>query len=172
MDINRLRQSYAVNAELAAICDELGNRTNNQRVTKLKPYLALLNRDRAEAIKQWKLIAAFRELETCGCGEYIEGRHGHPSRFVWNAEYGSHAICKAVFGEPLQSSSETTEEDYESTEDNTDGDASTDDESRLDHYFNLRADYQLEITLPVDLTVAEAERLAAFIKSLPLEDYQ
>jgi hypothetical protein len=172
LDINKLRQSYAVNAELVAICDELGTRTNNQRVTKLKPFLALLNRDRAEAIKQWKLIAAFRELEICGCGAYVEGRHGHPSRFVWDAEYGSLSICKAVFGEPLQPSSETTEENDESTELNTEDDANTDDESCLDHYFNLRADYQLEITLPVDLTVAEAERLAAFFKSLPLDDYQ
>ncbi len=172
MDINKLRQSYSVNAELAAICDELGNRTNNQKVTKLKPFLALLNRDRAEAIKQWKLIAAFRELETCGCGEYVEGRHGHPSRFVWNAEYGSLSICKAVFGEALQTSPEMTEEHDGSTQDIAAGDASTDDQTRLDHYFNLRADYQLEITLPVDLSVAEAERLAAFIKSLPLDEYQ
>jgi hypothetical protein len=172
LDINKLRQSYPVNAELVAICDELGNRTNNQRVTKLKPFLALLNRDCAEAIKQWKLIAAFRELEICGCGAYVKGRHGHPSRFVWDAEYGSLSICKAVFGEPLQPSSETTEENDESTELNTEDDANTDDESCLDHYFNLRADYQLEITLPVDLTVAEAERLAAFFKSLPLDDYQ
>ncbi len=42
----------------------------------------------------------------------------------------------------------------------------------LEHYFNLRVDYQLELTLPVDLTIAEADRLAAFIKSLPLDDFQ
>ena len=45
-------------------------------------------------------------------------------------------------------------------------------ESILDHYFNLRADYQLELQLPIDLSKEEAERLATFVRSLPLEDFQ
>ncbi len=39
-----------------------------------------------------------------------------------------------------------------------------------DHPFKLRKDFApIVLSLPVDLTKAEAERIAAFVKSLPLE---
>jgi len=41
-----------------------------------------------------------------------------------------------------------------------------------DHTFNLRADLPVQFSLPIDLTAGEAERLATFIKALPLEDYE
>jgi hypothetical protein len=31
-----------------------------------------------------EVIRFFRVLESAGCGEYVEGRHGHPSRFEWS----------------------------------------------------------------------------------------
>ncbi len=39
----------------------------------------------------------------------------------------------------------------------------------LDHTFQLRADYKVEIKLPSDLSEAEAKRLAAFLVTLPIE---
>lgn len=39
----------------------------------------------------------------------------------------------------------------------------------LTHTFNLRSDLSIEFTLPTDLTNKEAERIAAFIKTLPIE---
>ena len=38
----------------------------------------------------------------------------------------------------------------------------------LIHIFNLRVDLPVEFSLPNDLTYKEAERLAAFIKTLPI----
>ena len=38
------------------------------------------------------------------------------------------------------------------------------------HSFNLRAGKAVTFTLPVDLTQREADRLAAFIQTLPLDD--
>ncbi|MBP1862202.1 hypothetical protein [Rhizobium herbae] len=38
----------------------------------------------------------------------------------------------------------------------------------LQHSFHLRPDLQIKIELPVDLTEREAERLARFIQSLPV----
>ncbi len=42
----------------------------------------------------------------------------------------------------------------------------------LEHALNLRSDFCVELVLPVDLSNSEAERLAAFVKTLPLDDYQ
>ncbi|MEZ6056206.1 MAG: hypothetical protein R3C01_05835 [Planctomycetaceae bacterium] len=165
MDVTKLQTAYRDNEEVAAICDEMSGRQNNQAETKLKSFLSLLNRDRETPIKRWKIIAAFRLLEEVGCGRYVEGRHGHPSRFAWNPEYKSLAIARAALGEALVT--------VDQTEELVEGELSVEgDDSLLEHYFNLRADYQLELSLPIDLTISEAERLAAFIRSLPLEDYQ
>ena len=159
MDTTKLHEAYANNVELAAICDVMAARQNNQTETKLHSMLTIVNRDPANAIRKWKLIAAFRELEVLGCGQYVEGRHGHPSRFVWNAEYGSSMICRAAQGQPIHGNPETVSDDTDKASD------------LLDHYFNLRVDYLLELTLPVDLTASEAERLACFIRSLPLSEF-
>lgn len=37
----------------------------------------------------------------------------------------------------------------------------------IDHFFRVRPDFAITLSLPTDLSVAEAERLAAFIKTLP-----
>jgi hypothetical protein len=168
MDLESLQSLYRSNPEVIAICDALGNRQNNQLETKLKSLFASLNANNT-TVQQWKLIRAFRELEKLGCGQYVEGRHGHPSRFVWNPEFGSLSICRAAFGESLVS----TETDAENPDLGT-FDRGTDEKNSqlLSHYFNLRADYEIEFTLPIDLTKTEAERLAAFVRSLPLEDFQ
>lgn len=173
VDIDRLRQSYQTNPELEAICNVLGKRKNNQNVTKTQSLLNILNRDRADHIKQLKLIAAFRELEACECGEYIEGRHGHASRFVWNSAYGSIMICRTAMGESIAFDPSTSLDEFDrASEETYEGEEGEDDEypRRLNHSFNLRADYQLEFSLPSDLTITEAERLAAFIITLPMYD--
>jgi len=38
------------------------------------------------------------------------------------------------------------------------------------HEFRLRHDLEIKLTLPVDLTQAEADRIALFVKSLPIQD--
>ncbi len=41
----------------------------------------------------------------------------------------------------------------------------------LTHKFNLRPDLKVVFNLPLDLTEKEAQRLAGFITSLPMEEY-
>lgn len=164
MNVDKLRTVYQTNELVASICDELGNRTNNQRETKLLRMLSIVNQEREYPVRQGMLIAAFRELADCECGEYIEGRRGKKSRFRWNPKYGSLNICKAAQGEAVEEAPEEEEQAVES-EDEVDAQV-------LDHFFNLRVDYQLEFSLPADLSESEADRLATFIRSLPLEDFQ
>jgi hypothetical protein len=40
----------------------------------------------------------------------------------------------------------------------------------LSHTYNLRVDLPVTIDLPTDLTRNEAERLASFIRTLPIEE--
>ena len=121
----------------------------------------ILRRLRADGTKIGKsdLIGAFRELERLDCGRYIEGRHGHDSRFDWETTK-SLVASKAARGTETNAETETDE-----IEETYDYDV-------LDHSFYLREDFLLTITLPVDLAESEAKRLANFIKTLPLEDFE
>ena len=162
MDIDALRNAYAADAAVAAICDELASRQRKQQKTKLRRMLHLLEASTDHPPKKHQLIAAFRTREGLGAGQYVEGRHGHPSRFEWSVN--TLEACRAARGEVVDA-----QEMHAVHPDDTDDET---DESILDHYFNLRADYQLELQLPINLSQEEAERLATFVRSLPLEDYQ
>lgn len=161
MDTAALQEAYSNNPALAAVCDELASRQRKQQSTKLRRMLSLLDQTTDNPPKKYQLIAAFRVLEDVNAGQYVEGRHGHPSRFEWSVN--TLEACRAAQGEQVQPAAiepEVAAEDGEP------------EESILDHYFNLRADYQLELQLPIDLSKEEAERLATFVRSLPLEDFQ
>ena len=162
MNVDELKAAYAANDAVRAICDEMASRQRNQNETKLLRMLALLENNGA-AVRKPALIAGFRELHRVGCGEYVEGRRGWPSRFVWTVE--SINACRIAQGEQVEVA--------EIAPVDNDGDAEPEEQlDTLDHYFNLRADFQIEVALPIDLSQSEANRLAAFIQSLPLDDFQ
>ena len=159
MDANKLRQEYNQNCALKLLCDRMASRKRNQNETKLLRLLAQIQNDDDSSLKKHELIAAFRVLEDVECGKYIAGRHGWPSRFLWSVK--SLDACLAAQGE------ETDVAPVEELADTEDDGGDTD---LIDHAFNLREDFPVELSLPIDLTTNEAERLALFMKSLPLED--
>ena len=158
MNVQQLRDAYSSDPNVAAICDEMASRERNQSETKLSRILArLLNN--GSSVRKNDAIASFRKLEESGCGQYIVGRHGWPSRFVWAV--GSLAACQAAQGvvesvEPLPETDDDAETEFEL--------------EAVTHYLRLREDFDVEIQLPDDLTVREAERLCSFISSLPLDE--
>ncbi len=160
MNVEELKAAYLANDAVRAICDEMGARQRNQTETKLHRMLSLLGNDGA-SIRKPALIAGFRELQRVECGKYIEGRRGWPSRFVWTVE--SINACRVAQGEQIEAA------EFSPVDDDVDDQEQND---TLDHYFNLRADFQVEIVLPIDMSQSEANRLAAFIQSLPLDDFQ
>ena len=157
MNVEELRKLYSSNDAAKAFFEHMASRRNNQSETKLKRIIQLLATD-GSAIKKSDLIATFRQLERLDCGQYVEGRHGWPSRFVWRV--GSIGTCRAATGESAKVETLEPEED--------EGSAETD---MRTHAFNLRADLSIEFSLPVDISTTEAERVAAFVKTLPLEEY-
>jgi hypothetical protein len=156
MNQDRLRSAYEQNEAVRAICDHMAARDRNQTETKLRRILRHLTNDGVD-LRRSEVIAAFRELEETGCGKYVEGRHGWPSRFVWDVK--SLGVSAAARGtQPI----EATPEDDAGTED-------SDEAEFIEHSFVLRPDLTISVELPTDLTETEAARLAAFIQSLPFE---
>lgn len=147
MNIEELTEAYRRNGAVKAICDEMASRDRNQNETKLHRILHLLGED----IKKADVIAGFRALEDAGCGRYVEGRHGWPSRFVW--EVKSLDVAGAAKGErsPEPSSGEAAGADLD----------------MIEHSFVLRPDLTVSFELPDDLTQRESARLAAFLQALP-----
>jgi len=157
MDTDGLQGLYSDNDAARQVLDHMAGRERNQRITKLKVILRRLRADGSK-IKQADVIGAFRALEELDCGRYIEGRHGHDSRFDW--EFTKSLLAsKAAQGIEADAEQVTNESDefYEY--------------DILDHSYYLREDFLLTLTLPVDLTESEAKRISKYIATLPLEDF-
>lgn len=155
MDTSKLQKLYNDNPAAKALLDELADRDRNQSETRTDRMVHLL---RENEVKRADLIQVFRELEKLDVGRYVEGRRGWPSRFVWSVKSAN--AGRLARGEATEVENVQTE------------DAETEEADMLEHTFKLRADLDVTFSLPIDLTYAEAERLAGFVKVLPLEDYQ
>lgn len=158
MDTVALRHAYTTDASVKAICDEMAGRERNQTETKLARILGRFSNDGNE-MRKHEAIAAFRKLEGCGCGQYVEGRHGWPSRFVWSV--GSISACQIAQG--TTATVETLPE--ANTDDEIEAEVDT-----VNHTLRLRVDFAVEIQLPSDLTQREAQRIANFVASLPMDE--
>ena len=80
----------------------MAGRDRNQTETKLRRILRHLTNDGVD-LKRSEVIGAFRELEQAGCGTCVEGRHGWPSRFVWDVK-SLHVSAAAKGTQPLEPS--------------------------------------------------------------------
>jgi hypothetical protein len=155
IDVERLKDLYQRNAAARLILDQAARRQRNQSETKVDRLMAVLAAEGHE-VSRGDIIDALRSLENLNAGQFVTGRRGWPSRFIWNV--GMVSVGKAAAGEPQEIEtipSENSEEPPES--------------AMLAHSFYLRVDTPVTIELPFDLTKAEAERLAAFIRTLPIE---
>lgn len=158
MEVEALKSAYESNQAVQAICDQMAGRDKNQTETKLHRMLKHLENDGFD-FKRGGVIGAFRTLEAAGCGKYVEGRHGWPSRFVWETK-SLHVSSIAKGQEPLP---------RDGSADSDDGGVSEDVEF-IEHSFVLRLDLPVSFDLPADLSENEASRLAAFIQTLPFTE--
>jgi hypothetical protein len=158
MDTERLQNAYRNDLAVKAVCDEMASRERNQSETKLRRIMARLKNDGVNVPKR-DVIGAFRTLEECDCGQYVVGRHGWPSRFVWAV--GSLGVCQTAQGittdiEPLPEAND---------EDETEAEIDS-----VTHVLRLREEFDVELQLPTDLTDKEASRIAAFVSALPIDE--
>lgn len=158
MNPEALRSAYNTNDIVRQICDEMAERERNQAETKLARMLARLQKN-GSTVRKHEAIAAFRLLEDSDCGQYVEGRHGWPSRFVWSV--GSISACQIAKG------METAVESLPEANEDEEFDAEVD---TITHLLQLRSDFAVELQLPTDLTQREAERIASFVAALPIDE--
>ncbi len=149
-----LSSLYAGNSAATVLFDEYANRQRNRRVTNTD-WVHQLVKDRGAT--RADVIAMFRGLEELDCGRYVEGRKGKKSRFEWTKS--SLAVCQLATGEKKAvSPADLKVVGTEPEEPDADLER---------HSFKLRSDLTIEIEVPSDFTVAEADRLARFIQALP-----
>ena len=153
MDKEELQELYETDDTASAFFDHIATRKRNQSETKVKRILKLLM-DEGTEVSRGNMIRLLKNLQELGCGQFVTGRHGWPSRFIWDVAMTNAARIAA-----------REEEDINDIEDGT-----TEEADFIEHLYNLRPDLELTIDLPVDLTEKEAVRLARFIKSLPMEE--
>ncbi len=153
-ELIKLREVYSSGVSAKAMLDDFASRTNNQRITKVDQ---ILNRRRGDNVQRWEAIALFRKLEELGHGKFIEGRKGHPSRFVWSSSPID--VGKAAQGDEAPIATVSL-------------DAATDDNSgeMRSYIFPLRSDTDATFELPIDLTQKESERLSAFLRTLAVPE--
>jgi len=155
LDIKTLKDLYDSDSVARQFLEHLASRKRNQSETSVERALQILKKDGHDVVRQ-QIVTVFRALENCGCGQFVSGRRGWPSRFVWST--AMIGVGRAAAGE---------QPDVEAFLEGT-----TETEGRRDwltHSFHLRPDVTLEIELPADLTVHESERIARFVQALPFD---
>jgi len=96
-NIELLRQLYEQSAVARAFFDLAAKRERDQSETKVDRLLVLL-RAAGDTFSRHEIVALFRRLQEYGCGQFVEGRRGWPSRFVWGA--GMSGVGRAAAGMP------------------------------------------------------------------------
>ncbi len=164
LNLKALKALYASGPAAKAVLDEFASRQRNQRITKLQQLLFRLDNG-GVGIAKSDVIRILRKLDEFGCGDFRTGRKGHPTRFEW--KYDLVSVGKAAAGgtQAVEEIQPTTDED------NCDEEVLVKavPEGAIQHTFQLRPDWQIELTLPADLSAREAGRLSEFVKTLPFE---
>lgn len=96
-DIDALRQLYTESPVAKAFLEHVAKRERDQSETKVDRILYLLRVDGHE-FKRREIIELFRRMQEQGLGQFVEGRRGWPSRFVWKT--GMTSVGRAATGEP------------------------------------------------------------------------
>ena len=155
--IDTLRQMYGSDDSFKRLMDWFSERQKNSREmpVRVAGYRTGLSEGEVKRI--------FQQIETLGCGRYVKGSRGYESRMRWDKSIIS--IAAAAKGEAKSievapASIQDALEDEEVT-------AAAIPKGFIEHTYALRPGVSVTIALPADLTTREAERIAAYIQTLP-----
>lgn len=157
VNVAGLRKLYNSSRSAKAALDYLAARQKNSAHTTVDSLKAALRAD-GQDVARSELIDLFKELAAAGCGKFVVGRKGHPSRFEWTVSLAD--VGRSAAGETVKVEAITASK----------GDAKLDTEDAdqlIQHRFRLRSDLELLFALPANFTLAEASRLADFFRTLP-----
>jgi hypothetical protein len=156
--LTQLQALYAESEVTKAFFEILAKRTNDAKQTRVNRMAQLIELADV-AVTTREIVRIMKRLEELGLGRYIPGRHSSPSRFEWSTS--ALAAAKAAIGQSSDLDLSLPPGPEASDEDESEQDS-------LEHRFHLRPELQVVIELPVDFSPQEAERLAAFIRALPI----
>jgi hypothetical protein len=162
--LQEIRALYEEDEVAKRFFDWVSERKNDSAETSLDRIASRLNLQRSEA------VALAKQLDNAKCARFIVGRKGAKSRVQWAYSLRSLGMAAKGFVDQLDDvdpdiAAETTEQiigDVPEIAPLPIGDG-------IEHKFKLRLDTTVTLMLPGDFTKKEAERLAAFIQSLPFE---
>jgi len=156
VDIGELQRFYAGDEAAHRILDHLASRKRDRGSTTVNRLQANLE-SQGRTISRGQVIRVLKRLQQLGCGRFMAGRKGWASRFEWGV--GMVDVGRAAAGAPVEPGL-LSARDAEEADDEELGQV-------LDHPFQLRRNLTVTVSLPDDLTPAEAGRVADFIKTLP-----
>jgi hypothetical protein len=107
-----------------------------------------------EIVSRRQLVQTLKMFSAAGYGKFIAGRQGMPSRFVWALPL----VTVAAMGNGAAADAAPT------------GTPALTEPALCSHSFRLRQQLMVTFNLPSDLTAREAERLALFVRALPLKE--
>ena len=169
-NVKQLRALYAANQNVKAILDCFASRERNATVTKVDRLFSILDTSGA-SVSRWNLVKALRELSDLGYGRFVVGRKGHPSRVEWNVEIVSLGKAGTGATDVIQvAKNDDAELEVEEDLVRTESTSCASSVPMMKVRYPLRAELEVELALPKNLTRREAERLSDFIKTLPFED--
>lgn len=154
-----LRELYSGDSTAKLVFHDLARRRRNYTETSVDRMAQRIQRDRRAVIR------VFRKLEEAGCGEFIVGRSGYKSRFIWHVEMIS--VGKYAAGQEAPIGEVDLTEPPEPEDGDLEEVGSERTSNVIQHSFQLRPDTTVVLRLPADITAGEAARLADFVKALP-----
>ena len=153
-DLKGLKELYNKDKAAKAILENLAGQSVSLKETSVEWIIQKIAMD-GRVLTRPEIVGFFQTLNKLGFGQFVPGRRGQQSRFTWNARMVS--VGRFVIGEATDIEDSQQDDKQEAVEES------------LTHNFQLRRNLAVMFSLPVNLTAAEAQRLADFIKTLPFE---
>jgi hypothetical protein len=152
-----IKSLYAKNQTVAALLDILATKKRKRDVISVKYACQLTGIDYDD------MEEALRALDAIKVGVFTNAYRDNYARLTWR--FHPKSLAEAATGRGLPEELDVSE--VEEVEDDEAANAAAPGDVR--HDYLLRPDRRIVLTLPLDLTHREAERLGQFIQSLPLE---
>jgi Protein of unknown function DUF262 len=94
-DVTQLREFYRDSSVARAFLDLAASRERDQAETKVERAMVLMKAAGHDYPRQ-AVVDMFRRLAACECGDFVVGRRGWPSRFIWSK--GLRSVGRAAAG--------------------------------------------------------------------------
>jgi hypothetical protein len=133
-----------------------------------------------DGVARYDVVAALKELEKAGRGQFVVGRKGKKSRFIWHVQAGLPRAASASVSArvpvtkrtaPKRAAARDSSVERERELTATSGTGSVPERSSrphtLEHAFHVRAGVLVKLQLPADITAQEVERLCQFLQAIP-----